>query len=103
MIQQIMGCEVDDETKHISGFTQCGYEGEDFIAFDLKTETWVTQTPEAAIMKQEWDENQFANQFYKNFLLTVRPAWLKIYLTYGNSSINRKGKFTYKSHIKRHL
>lgn len=33
--------EVDTETNNVTGYDQLGYDGEDLLPFDLKTETWI--------------------------------------------------------------
>uniref|UniRef100_A0A4W6C6T0 Ig-like domain-containing protein n=1 Tax=Lates calcarifer TaxID=8187 RepID=A0A4W6C6T0_LATCA len=68
--QRMFGCEWDDETAEVKGYDQYGYDGEDFIEFDLKTETWIAPTPQ-------------------NYLTQVCPEWLKKYVNYGRSSLLR--------------
>ncbi|XP_070777282.1 major histocompatibility complex class I-related gene protein-like [Enoplosus armatus] len=87
--QQILGCEWDDETKKVDGYKQYGYNGEDFLTFDLETETWIAANPQAEITKQEWDGNKASNGFWKNFLSNVCPVWLKDYVNYGKSLLQR--------------
>ncbi|CAL8303427.1 unnamed protein product [Boreogadus saida] len=41
IVQMMSGCEWDDEDDTTDGHDQHAYDGEDFIAFDLKTLTWV--------------------------------------------------------------
>ncbi|KAG7235018.1 hypothetical protein INR49_003429 [Caranx melampygus] len=66
--QSMYGCEWDDETGYITGWYQDGYDGEDFIAFDLKTETWVAPTPQALLTKNRWDRNKAEAAQKKNYL-----------------------------------
>ncbi|XP_038550663.1 major histocompatibility complex class I-related gene protein-like [Micropterus salmoides] len=88
--QRMYGCEWDDETGELNGFNQYGYDGEDFIAFDMKTLTWIAPTPQAVITKHKWDNNRALMAQKTNYLTQICPDWLKRYLAYGRSSLLRK-------------
>ncbi|CAL8287260.1 unnamed protein product [Gadus morhua 'NCC'] len=47
LFRVMSGCEWDDEDDTTDGHEQYAYDGEDFIAFDLKTLTWVALGPPA--------------------------------------------------------
>lgn len=89
VVQEMYGCEWDDETGEVKGFFQDGYDGEDFIAFDLKTETWIAPTPQAVITKHKWDNNRAWIAQTKNYLTQECVDWLKKYVDYGRSSLRR--------------
>uniref|UniRef100_UPI0037E9B1D4 major histocompatibility complex class I-related gene protein-like n=1 Tax=Semicossyphus pulcher TaxID=241346 RepID=UPI0037E9B1D4 len=89
LYQQMYGCEWDDETQEVNGYEQYGYDGEDFIAFDLKTETWIAPTPQAVISKHKWDNNKAFIAQKKNYFTQICPEWLKKYVDYGRSSLMR--------------
>uniref|UniRef100_A0A8C4DJK8 MHC class I-like antigen recognition-like domain-containing protein n=1 Tax=Dicentrarchus labrax TaxID=13489 RepID=A0A8C4DJK8_DICLA len=87
--QRMYGCEWDDDTGEVNGYDQWGYDGEDFIAFDLKTETWTAPVPQAVITKHKWDNNKAEIALYKNYLIRECIDWLKKYfLTNSNITIN---------------
>ncbi|XP_038581483.1 H-2 class I histocompatibility antigen, Q9 alpha chain-like [Micropterus salmoides] len=90
IVQWMIGCEWDDETNEVNGFNQYGYDGEDFIAFDLKTETYIAPKPQAVITKNKWDNNRALIAQDKNYLTQECVDWLKKYLDYGRSSLQRK-------------
>lgn len=94
IIQQIMGCEWDDETEKVEGFNQYGYNGEDFLTFDLETETWIAANPQAEIIKQAWDGNKASNVMLKNLLTNIYLDLLKKYFSYGRSFLQRAGRVT---------
>uniref|UniRef100_A0A4W6FMI4 Ig-like domain-containing protein n=1 Tax=Lates calcarifer TaxID=8187 RepID=A0A4W6FMI4_LATCA len=72
----MLGCEWDEETGEVDGYRTNSCDGEDFITFDLKTETWIILTPQALITKTEWDRNKAGNGVLKDFL-TITYALFK--------------------------
>ncbi|XP_037549080.1 major histocompatibility complex class I-related gene protein [Nematolebias whitei] len=89
IFQNMYGCEWDDETDQAKGFNQFGYDGEDFIALDLKTESYVAAKQQAEITKHKWDNNKAGMEYLKNYFVQECPEWLKKYLNYGRSSLMR--------------
>ncbi|XP_053190024.1 major histocompatibility complex class I-related gene protein-like [Scomber japonicus] len=87
--QYMYGCEWDDETQEVNGLRQIGYDGEDFLLFDLKTETWIAPKPQAEITKHKLDNDQAGNAYRKNYLSQICVEWLKKYVNYGRSSLMR--------------
>ncbi|XP_059205128.1 class I histocompatibility antigen, F10 alpha chain-like [Centropristis striata] len=90
ILQRMYGCEWDDETGEVKGYDQEAFDGEDFLSFDLKTETWVAPKQQAFITKQKWDHNEAQVSYYKNYLTQICPEWLKKYVNFGRSSLLRK-------------
>uniref|UniRef100_A0A665U4F4 Class I histocompatibility antigen, F10 alpha chain-like n=1 Tax=Echeneis naucrates TaxID=173247 RepID=A0A665U4F4_ECHNA len=89
IVQVMYGCEWTEGTKEVKGFWQEGYDGEDFISFDLNTQTWIAPTAEAVITKNKWDNNKAEIAQAKNYLTEICPQWGKKYLQAGRSSLMR--------------
>ncbi|XP_023996927.1 BOLA class I histocompatibility antigen, alpha chain BL3-7 [Salvelinus sp. IW2-2015] len=88
-LMEMYGCEWDEDTGVTEVFKQFGYDGEDFVAFDLKTKTWIAPTPQAVITKHKWDNDMSYNEYWKNYLTQTCIEWLKKYLDYGKSTLKR--------------
>ncbi|XP_056157773.1 BOLA class I histocompatibility antigen, alpha chain BL3-7-like [Lampris incognitus] len=89
IVQVMYGCEWDEETGEVNGYEQYGYDGEDFIALDLKTKTWVAPRPQAVITKRRWDRDGALLAGLKNYLTHECVDWLKKYLQYGSNRLLR--------------
>ncbi|XP_074542760.1 major histocompatibility complex class I-related protein 1-like [Halichoeres trimaculatus] len=87
ILQRVSGCEWDDETREVNGFNQYGYNGEDFISFDLKMSTWIAPRPQAFSTKLKWDADKNKGIFNRYHLTQIFPKWLKSYISYGKSSL----------------
>ena len=94
MIQVLNGCEWDDETDEVNGNLHYGYDGEDLITLELKTETWIAPKQQAVVTKQKLDHNKAFMAQYKNYLPQICPEWLKKYVEFGRSSLMRTGRIT---------
>uniref|UniRef100_A0AAZ1WVS8 MHC class I-like antigen recognition-like domain-containing protein n=1 Tax=Oreochromis aureus TaxID=47969 RepID=A0AAZ1WVS8_OREAU len=89
ILQRTGGCEWNENTGEVTGVLQYGYNGEGFLELDLKTLTWIPLKPEAAIIKQEWDTDTTVIKEIESLLTKVCPEWLKRYLNYGSSFLQR--------------
>ncbi|KAK0151253.1 Major histocompatibility complex class I-related gene protein [Merluccius polli] len=89
MYQWMYGCEWDDEDDTTDGYSQYGYDGEDFIVLDLKNLRWIAPTPQAFISKLKWDQNRARLEHLKNYYNKECVDWLKKYLDYGKSTLQR--------------
>ncbi|XP_076027650.1 major histocompatibility complex class I-related protein 1-like isoform X2 [Genypterus blacodes] len=89
IFQRMYGCEWDDETGEVKGYDQYGYDGDDFISFDLKSLSWVAAKQQAFISKMKLDKDKAELARWKNFYTQQCPDWLKKYLSYGQSTLKR--------------
>ncbi|XP_068196418.1 major histocompatibility complex class I-related gene protein-like isoform X2 [Antennarius striatus] len=89
IVQRMYGCQWDDETGEVTGFDQYGYNGEDFLVLDLKTETWIAPRPQALITKHRWDRDKADMDYIKHYYTQECPEWGRKHLENGRSSLLR--------------
>ncbi|XP_045915606.1 major histocompatibility complex class I-related gene protein-like isoform X4 [Micropterus dolomieu] len=89
VLQRMSGCEWDEETGEFNGFCQYGYDGEDFMAFDPKTSTWIALKPKAVTIKEKWNADKARAKHCEIYLTQLCPEWLKKSLDYGRMTLQR--------------
>uniref|UniRef100_A0A3Q2CXS4 Ig-like domain-containing protein n=1 Tax=Cyprinodon variegatus TaxID=28743 RepID=A0A3Q2CXS4_CYPVA len=89
IVQQMYGCDWDDETEEVTGFDQFGYDGEDFLTWNMETNTFFTPKPQAVITTEKWNNDRAFLERDKNYFNQICPEWVKKYLNYGRSSLMR--------------
>ncbi|TRY89783.1 hypothetical protein DNTS_010942 [Danionella cerebrum] len=87
--QQMYGCQWDDETGAKDAFRQFGYDGEDFLSLDLKEFRWISPVPQGVPTVQKLNNDRGLIEYEKNYFSTVCIDWLKKYLEYGKSSLQK--------------
>uniref|UniRef100_A0A3P9D7Y6 Ig-like domain-containing protein n=1 Tax=Maylandia zebra TaxID=106582 RepID=A0A3P9D7Y6_9CICH len=78
VLQRIGGCERDENTGELTGLVHFGYNGEDFLEFNLETLTWIALKPEADLIRQEWDADR--TDFGQIFSSYVPIQFLHLFL-----------------------
>uniref|UniRef100_A0A8D0C5H5 Ig-like domain-containing protein n=1 Tax=Salvator merianae TaxID=96440 RepID=A0A8D0C5H5_SALMN len=73
--QGMYGCELRREGT-TGGYRQYGFDGRDFIAFDMDTRTWTAAEAQAQLSKRKWDAEGAWNQRRRFYLKSVCIEWL---------------------------
>ncbi|KAJ8379223.1 hypothetical protein SKAU_G00000010 [Synaphobranchus kaupii] len=88
--QKRFGCDWDDETGATGGFEQFGYEGEDFLFYDLKNQRYIAPVQQAFHTALRWNHNPAELERWKQYLTQECVEDLKKYVSYGRSTLERK-------------
>ncbi|XP_053235928.1 H-2 class I histocompatibility antigen, Q9 alpha chain-like [Podarcis raffonei] len=88
IIQRMSGCELSSDGRK-GGYWQYGYDGRDFLAFDMETLTWTAADTGAQVTKRKLDPIMALNQRKKHYLEEVCIEWLQRYLEYGKETLQR--------------
>ncbi|XP_062979010.1 class I histocompatibility antigen, F10 alpha chain-like isoform X2 [Elgaria multicarinata webbii] len=87
-VQRMCGCELrGDGTK--GGYSQYGYDGRDYLAFDKETLTWTAADVSAQNTKRKWVADRADNQYRKYYLEEICIEYLRRFLDYGNETLLR--------------
>ncbi|XP_047239083.1 major histocompatibility complex class I-related gene protein-like [Girardinichthys multiradiatus] len=89
IVQEMRGCEWDEETGKVTGSFQFGYDGEDWLAWDAGTNTWIPAKQQAEITTDIWNNDKAKLKSDKNYINHLCPGWLRNYVSYGRSYLMR--------------
>uniref|UniRef100_A0A671XC39 MHC class I-like antigen recognition-like domain-containing protein n=1 Tax=Sparus aurata TaxID=8175 RepID=A0A671XC39_SPAAU len=85
VVQRVDGCEWNDETGEVKALVRFGYNGEDFMALDPNTLTWIALKPEAVNITLRLNANEDYKGYLKISVTRFCSDWLKKYVEYGRS------------------
>ncbi|XP_058231692.1 BOLA class I histocompatibility antigen, alpha chain BL3-7-like [Hemibagrus wyckioides] len=89
MMQFMYGCELHDDGT-TRGYSQYGYDGEDFVSLDLKTFSWTAAKQHTMIKENKWDSKGHQAQRCKDFLKYGCIERLQKFVNYGRDILERK-------------
>ncbi|KAK3506386.1 hypothetical protein QTP70_019272, partial [Hemibagrus guttatus] len=88
-VQYMYGCELDDDNT-TRKYAEYGYDEEDFVSLDLESVSWTAAKPQGVITEDKCDATGAQAQVCTNFLEDVCIEQLKVLLSYGRETLERK-------------
>ncbi|XP_058239570.1 BOLA class I histocompatibility antigen, alpha chain BL3-7-like isoform X2 [Hemibagrus wyckioides] len=88
-VQYMYGCELDDDNT-TRRYAKYGYNGEDFVSLDLESVSWSAVKPQGVITVDKCDATEAQAQVCTNFLEDVCIERLKVLVSYGRATLERK-------------
>ncbi|XP_025049920.1 H-2 class I histocompatibility antigen, Q9 alpha chain-like isoform X1 [Alligator sinensis] len=78
-LQFMYGCQLGEDgcTRR---YMQFGYDGGDFISYDLGMRTSVAETTQAQVTQRKWNEDKYRLQYLRAYLEGTCIEWLRQYL-----------------------
>ncbi len=92
VLQWRHGCEVEqqgDEVKFSKGISEYAYDGENFLAFDIRDSQWIAPVEAALPTKRKWDNVPILNQYTKGYLEKECVDWLKKFREYADEELRK--------------
>uniref|UniRef100_A0A8C3R320 Ig-like domain-containing protein n=1 Tax=Cyanoderma ruficeps TaxID=181631 RepID=A0A8C3R320_9PASS len=74
----------------VRGSDRFGYNGWDFISFDLGSGRFVAADGAAEITRRRWEHEGNEVERWTNYLKHTCPEWLQKYIVYGQKELERK-------------
>ncbi|KAM4879886.1 class I histocompatibility antigen, F10 alpha chain-like isoform 1-T1 [Sylvia borin] len=88
-IQRLYGCDLLSDGS-VRGSSRDGYDGRDFISFDLGSKRFVAADGAAEITRRRWEQDGTVAERKINYLSQICPEWLQKYVGYGQKELERK-------------
>ncbi|RXN17427.1 MHC class I antigen [Labeo rohita] len=93
VLQWRHGCEIEkqgDEVKFSTGISEYGYDGENFLSFDIKESQWIALVDAALPTKIKSDNVPILNQYTKGYLEKECVDWLKKFTEYADKELEHQ-------------
>ncbi|NWU43198.1 HA1F protein, partial [Hylia prasina] len=88
-LQWISSCDLLSDGS-VRGSSRYGYDGQDFISFDLGSRRFVAADGAAEITRRQWEHDGTAAEVFTNYLKHTCPEWLQKYIGYGQKELEHK-------------
>ncbi|XP_064495254.1 class I histocompatibility antigen, F10 alpha chain-like isoform X1 [Pseudopipra pipra] len=88
-VQRVCGCDLLSDGSVRGSFRQ-GYDGQDFISFELGSRSFVAADGAAQITKRKWEHDGIVAERQTHYLKNICPEWLRKYVGYGREALERK-------------
>ncbi|NXH80562.1 HA1F protein, partial [Edolisoma coerulescens] len=88
-LQWNYGCDLLSDGS-IRGSYRNGYDGRDFISFELGSSSFTAADGPAQVTKRHWEHEGIVAEQWTNYLEHTCPEWLQKYVRYGQKELERK-------------
>ncbi|NXN79640.1 HA1F protein, partial [Bombycilla garrulus] len=88
-IQWLSGCDLLSDGS-VCGSYRDGYDGWDYISFDLESGRFLAADSAAEITRRRWEQEGNVAEGWTNYLKHECPEWLRKYVRYGQKELERK-------------
>ncbi|XP_070792420.1 class I histocompatibility antigen, F10 alpha chain-like [Pituophis catenifer annectens] len=89
IVQMMISCEIREDGKR-SGRWKYGYDGRNFLEYDMETAIWTTADKEAQGIKRKWESETAIKQRFTGYLESTCQEWLQKNDHYRSKSFLRK-------------
>ncbi|NXR84622.1 HA1F protein, partial [Pycnonotus jocosus] len=88
-MQVVSSCDLLSDGS-VRGSSHLGYNGQDFISFELGSRRFVVADGAAEVTRRRWEDDGTEAERLTNYLKHECPEWLQIYVGYGQKELERK-------------
>ncbi|NWR96043.1 HA1F protein, partial [Furnarius figulus] len=81
-VQRVYGCDLRSDGS-VRGFNRYGYDGRDFLSFELGSKSFVAADGAAQVTKRRWDTEGIVAEQWTNYLKNICVEELQKYVGYG--------------------
>ncbi|NWW82827.1 HA1F protein, partial [Climacteris rufus] len=88
-VQVVYGCDLLSDGS-VRGFRRDGYDGRDFLSFELGSRSFVAADNAAQVTKRRWEAEGTVAEQWTNYMEHICVEWLQKYVGYGQKELERK-------------